>query len=65
LLEDPFEEEAYEDFAKLTARLPNTIIVGDDIYVTNPIRLKRGIKTHATNALLLKLNQNRFRLGGL
>ena len=57
LLEDPFEEEAYEDFAKLTARLPNTIIVGDDIYVTNPSRLKKGIDMHATNALLLKLNQ--------
>lgn len=57
LLEDPFEEEAYEDFAKLTARLPNTIIVGDDIYVTNPNRLKKGIEMHATNALLLKLNQ--------
>jgi enolase len=57
LLEDPFEEEAYEDFAKLTARLPNTIIVGDDIYVTNPNRLKKGIEIHATNALLLKLNQ--------
>jgi enolase len=57
LLEDPFEEEAYEDFAKLTARLPNTIIVGDDIYVTNPNRLKKGIEMCATNALLLKLNQ--------
>ena len=57
LLEDPFEEEAYEDFAKLTARLPNTIIVGDDIYVTNPTRLKKGIEMHASNALLLKLNQ--------
>jgi len=57
LLEDPFEEEAYEDFAKLTARLPNTTIVGDDIYVTNPTRLKKGIEMHASNALLLKLNQ--------
>jgi len=57
LLEDPFEEEAYEDFAKLTARLPNTIVVGDDIYVTNPTRLKKGIEMHASNALLLKLNQ--------
>ncbi len=57
LLEDPFEEEAYEDFAALTKRLPNTIIVGDDIYVTNPTRLKKGIEMHATNALLLKLNQ--------
>lgn len=57
LLEDPLEEEAYEDFAKITARLPNTIIVGDDIYVTNPTRLKKGIDMHASNALLLKLNQ--------
>ena len=57
LLEDPFGEEAYEDFAALTKRLPNTLIVGDDIYVTNPTRLKKGIEMHATNALLLKLNQ--------
>ena len=57
LLEDPLEEEAYEDFAKITARLPDTIIVGDDIYVTNPIRLKKGIEMHSSNALLLKLNQ--------
>lgn len=57
LLEDPLEEEAYEDFAKLTSKLPNTIIVGDDIYVTNPTRLKKGIEMHASNALLLKLNQ--------
>lgn len=57
LLEDPFEEEAYEDFAKITARLQDTIVVGDDIYVTNPKRLKKGIEMGATNALLLKLNQ--------
>ncbi|NPV61707.1 MAG: phosphopyruvate hydratase [Methanotrichaceae archaeon] len=56
-IEDPFEEEAFDDFARLTARLPNTIIVGDDIYVTNPKRLEKGIKMCATNALLLKLNQ--------
>lgn len=56
-IEDPFEEEAYEDFAKLTARLKNTIIIGDDIYVTNPKRLEKGIKMCATNGLLLKLNQ--------
>ena len=54
---DSFEDEAYEDFVALTKRLPNTIIVGDDHYVTNPTRLEKGIKMHATNALLLKLNQ--------
>jgi len=57
LLEDPFEEEAYDDFARLTAKLPGTIIVGDDIYVTNIKRIEKGIKMSATNALLLKLNQ--------
>jgi enolase len=56
-IEDPFEEEAYKDFAALTARLPGTIIVGDDIYVTNVERLAKGIEMKATNALLLKLNQ--------
>jgi enolase len=57
LLEDPFEEEAYDDFARLTAKLPGTIIVGDDLYVTNIKRLEKGIKMCATNAMLLKLNQ--------
>jgi enolase len=57
LLEDPFEEEAFEDFAKLTAAIPQTIIVGDDLYVTNIKRLEKGIRMRATNALLLKLNQ--------
>lgn len=56
-IEDPFEEESFEDFAALTARLPKTIIVGDDIYVTNVERLAKGIEMKATNALLLKLNQ--------
>ncbi|MBN1324005.1 MAG: phosphopyruvate hydratase [Methanotrichaceae archaeon] len=57
LIEDPFEEEAYDDFAALTKRLPGTIIVGDDLYVTNISRLEKGIRMGATNALLLKLNQ--------
>ena len=56
-LEDPFEEEAYDDFARLTAKLPGTIIVGDDLYVANIKRLEKGIKMCASNALLLKLNQ--------
>ncbi|HOT07687.1 MAG: Enolase [Methanosaeta sp. PtaB.Bin039] len=56
-IEDPFEEEAFEDFAALTRRLPGTIIVGDDLYVTNVKRLEKGIRMCSTNALLLKLNQ--------
>ncbi|MCQ8903596.1 MAG: phosphopyruvate hydratase [Methanothrix sp.] len=57
LIEDPFEENAFEDFAELTRKLPNTIIVGDDLYVTNIARIEKGIRMRATNALLLKLNQ--------
>jgi enolase len=57
LLEDPFHEEAFEEFAELTRKLRKTIIVGDDIFVTNTARLKKGIELKAGNALLLKLNQ--------
>jgi enolase len=56
-IEDPFEEEAFDDFASLTSRLEGTIIIGDDLYVTNVKRLEKGIEICATNALLLKLNQ--------
>lgn len=57
LIEDPFEENAFEDFAELTKKLPDTIIVGDDLYVTNMTRIEKGIRMRSTNALLLKLNQ--------
>lgn len=56
-IEDPFNEEAFDDFAALTEKLKNTIIVGDDLFVTNVKRLERGIKMNAANALLLKVNQ--------
>ncbi|HOK58560.1 MAG TPA: phosphopyruvate hydratase [Methanothrix sp.] len=57
LIEDPFEENAFEEFAELTRKLPDTIIVGDDLYVTNMARIEKGIRMRSTNALLLKLNQ--------
>ncbi len=57
-IEDPFDEEAFESFAAITKRLGrNTKIVGDDIYVTNVGRLRKGVRTKATNAILIKLNQ--------
>ena len=56
-IEDPFEEEAYGDFAILTGELPDTIIIGDDLFVTNTNRLAHGIEMGAGNALLLKVNQ--------
>ena len=56
-IEDPFEEESFEDFAELTKKLEDTIIIGDDLFVTNVKRLEHGIKMNAGNALLLKVNQ--------
>ncbi|MCK4938314.1 MAG: phosphopyruvate hydratase [Methanosarcinales archaeon] len=57
LIEDAFEEEAFVDFATLTEELPNTIIIGDDLFVTNVKRLNMGIEMGACNSLLLKVNQ--------
>jgi enolase len=57
LIEDPFNEDAFEDFAYITSQLAGTTIVGDDLFVTNVDRLSKGIKLEAANALLLKLNQ--------
>jgi len=57
-IEDPFYEEDFELFASLTKRIgSNVLIVGDDLYVTNVERLRRGIEAGATNAALLKVNQ--------
>ncbi|HEV2137649.1 MAG TPA: phosphopyruvate hydratase [Nitrososphaerales archaeon] len=57
-IEDPFSEESFDSFAAITRRLSlSTKIIGDDIYVTNVSRIRRGIKAKATNAVLIKLNQ--------
>jgi len=57
-IEDPFDEESFDSFASITNRLGrDTKIIGDDIYVTNASRIRRGIKLKATNAILIKLNQ--------
>jgi len=55
-IEDPLEEEDFEGFAELTRTL-NIQIVGDDLFVTNMKRLRKGIELGAANALLLKVNQ--------
>ena len=57
-MEDPFGEddwESWKDFTKLESH--RVQIVGDDLYVTNPERLQRGIDEGASNAILIKLNQ--------
>ncbi len=57
-IEDPLNEEDWEGWAKFTAELGDKIqIVGDDLFVTNPERLKKGIDTDTANALLVKVNQ--------
>uniref|UniRef100_A0A7S3QZJ7 phosphopyruvate hydratase n=3 Tax=Eukaryota TaxID=2759 RepID=A0A7S3QZJ7_DUNTE len=55
-IEDPFEQDDWEPAKSLTAE--NICqVVGDDMLVTNPIRVKRGIEQKAVNSLLLKVNQ--------
>ncbi len=57
-IEDPFEENDLDSFAKLSEKLQNKImLVGDDVFVTNTKYLQKGIEKHAGNAILLKANQ--------
>lgn len=57
-LEDPFAEEAWPDWQKLTAEIGDKImIIGDDLFVTNVERLQKGIDAKAANAILVKPNQ--------
>lgn len=57
-IEDPLSEDEWASWAKLVAAVGNkTQIVGDDLFVTNPERLARGIEEKSANALLVKLNQ--------
>ncbi len=57
-IEDPVDENDWDGFAKITARLGDKIqLVGDDLFVTNKKCLQMGIDKHAGNAILLKVNQ--------
>ena len=56
-MEDPFQEDDFDSFAWLTKRFKNVIICGDDLYATNPERLRIGIEKKATNSILVKPNQ--------
>ncbi|MBL6776912.1 MAG: phosphopyruvate hydratase [Alphaproteobacteria bacterium] len=57
-LEDPLSEDDWGGFTALTAAIGDKVqIVGDDLYVTNPVRLQRGIAEKAGNAILIKVNQ--------
>lgn len=57
-IEDPLDEDDWDGWKKMTAQLGAKIqIVGDDLFVTNPERLSRGIENQTANALLVKVNQ--------
>jgi enolase len=57
-IEDPFDQDDFESYTKMTADLGGACqIVGDDLLVTNPSRVQKAIEQKACNALLLKVNQ--------
>jgi enolase len=57
-VEDPLDQDAWEDWPEFTKRLgKKMLVIGDDFYVTNPDRIHRGIESKATNAVLIKMNQ--------
>jgi enolase len=58
ILEDPFAEDAWESWTKLTAEMSQTVlIVGDDLLTTNPKRVEKAIAEKSCNAILVKPNQ--------
>lgn len=57
-IEDPFGEDDWDSWVEFTSQEGHRVqVVGDDLYVTNPKRLKKGISIGASNAILIKLNQ--------
>ena len=57
-IEDPLDENDWDGWTSLTSRIGSAVqIVGDDLFVTNPERLQRGIEMGAANSLLVKVNQ--------
>ena len=57
-IEDPFAENDWNAWTKLTSEIgKNVQIVGDDLFVTNSDRLKKGIKNKSANSILIKVNQ--------
>lgn len=57
-IEDPFDEESHNDFARLTAIIAdNVLVVGDDLTVTNPARIATAVSNKEINAVLIKPNQ--------
>jgi enolase len=57
-IEDPLAEDAWDPYQHLTEQLGSKVqLVGDDLFVTNPARLKKGIELGVANSILVKVNQ--------
>jgi enolase len=56
-VEDPFHEEDFKNFAELSKKIKNCLVCGDDLFTTNSERLNRGVRMHAANAIIIKVNQ--------
>ncbi|MEM1816000.1 MAG: phosphopyruvate hydratase [Desulfurococcaceae archaeon] len=57
-IEDPLHEDDFEGYSKITQIIGSKVlIVGDDLFTTNPQRLKKGIEVGAASAILVKVNQ--------
>ena len=57
-IEDPLQEDDWDGYVALTAAIGDKVqLVGDDFFVTNPVRLKEGISKKAANSILVKVNQ--------
>jgi enolase len=56
-VEDPFQEEDFENFAELAKKVKGCLVCGDDLFVTSKERLARGLSLGAANAIIVKVNQ--------
>ncbi len=56
-IEDPFHEGSFQSFAELTKAVRDTLVCGDDLFVTNSVRFEKGKKMKAGNAIVIKPNQ--------
>ena len=57
-IEDPFDQDDWENWTKIVAAVGDKVqIVGDDLTVTNPLKIKEAVEKKAANCLLLKVNQ--------
>jgi enolase len=56
-VEDPFDEEDFKSFGEITKKVKSCLVCGDDLFTTNSERLSRGVKVHAGNSIIIKVNQ--------